>query len=105
MRGHDAYRGTQAFQRPSRNAAFESRLVVVWGERKSFVLYPLISFHQTLCSGLQSVETCSVEVEEIPLDCHSVHSIALLKPAMGCLLEWRGDSFCEESPRCRRPAS
>ena len=37
MRGHDAYRGKKAFQRPSRNAAFERRLVVVWDERTSFI--------------------------------------------------------------------
>ena len=80
-------------------------LVVVWGERASFVLYLLRRFIGPSCSGFESVGTCSVEVEKFSLDCRSVLCTALLKLAMGSWLEWCGDFFCEESPRCRRPAS
>lgn len=39
MRGHDAYRGNKAFQRPSRNAAVVRQLVVVWDERTSVISF------------------------------------------------------------------
>ena len=55
MRGHDAYRGNKAFQRPSRNAAFERMLVVVWDERASFISNLLRRFHQTFCAQVSDL--------------------------------------------------
>ena len=63
MRGHDAYRGAQAFRRPSRNAAVVRQLVVVWDERRSFILHLLRRFGRPSCSGLRSDETRSTQFE------------------------------------------
>ena len=63
MRGHDAYRGKKAFQRLSRNAAVVRQLVVVWDERRSFILHLLRRFIRPSCSGFRSDETCATQFE------------------------------------------